>query len=167
MKKLVLIISIGMLVFLMSCVPEGTFYIMDFNTMGGSEVASVDVAEGTLVERPKNPYNIGYDFEGWYTDETYSTRFDFSDRVYEDTEIFAKWRARKYFIKFMDDNENLIKYYQVEYLTDLSFVQYPTPPERTGLKFASWTKQVPEVMPASDFIIYAVYIEEDYRDLSN
>lgn len=33
----------------------------------------------------------GYTFIGWYTDDTYSTKFDFSTPITGDTKVYAKW----------------------------------------------------------------------------
>lgn len=33
----------------------------------------------------------GYTFDGWYTDATYSTKFDFSTPITGDTKVYAKW----------------------------------------------------------------------------
>lgn len=33
----------------------------------------------------------GYTFDGWYTDETYKTKFDFSTPITGDTKVYAKW----------------------------------------------------------------------------
>ncbi|QMS85158.1 InlB B-repeat-containing protein [Candidatus Xianfuyuplasma coldseepsis] len=166
MKKFMLIIVSSMVLFLASCVPSGTFYTVTFDSKGGSEVAAIEVEEGELPEIPKDPYRIGYTFDRWYVDEDYTTRFNFFDRMEDNVTVYAKWNVNKYFIRFYDDRNNLLKFYVVEYGQDLSFVTYPIPPERNELKFASWTEQVPDIMPASDLGIYATYMEEDHLDLS-
>lgn len=33
----------------------------------------------------------GYTFDGWYADDTYSTKFDFSTPITGDTKVYAKW----------------------------------------------------------------------------
>lgn len=33
----------------------------------------------------------GYTFDGWYTDNTYSTKFDFTKPITGDTKVYAKW----------------------------------------------------------------------------
>lgn len=33
----------------------------------------------------------GYTFDGWYTDDTYSTEFDFTQPITGDTKVYAKW----------------------------------------------------------------------------
>ena len=43
-------------------------YIVDFDSNGGTRVASQKVEEGDRVSRPSNPTRDCYDFVGWYTD---------------------------------------------------------------------------------------------------
>lgn len=33
----------------------------------------------------------GYTFDGWYTDDTYSTKFDFTQPIKSNTKVYAKW----------------------------------------------------------------------------
>lgn len=33
----------------------------------------------------------GYTFDGWYTDDTYSTKFDFNQPIKRNTKVYAKW----------------------------------------------------------------------------
>lgn len=42
----------------------------------------------------------GYSFDGWYTDETYTTKFDFSKPITTQNCCYAKWIPNTYTIKF-------------------------------------------------------------------
>ena len=44
--------------------------------------------------------NKGYAFDGWYTDETYTTKFDFSKPITTQNCCYAKWIPNTYTIKF-------------------------------------------------------------------
>lgn len=46
----------------------------------------------------------GYTFDGWYTDDTYSTKFDFRTPITGDTTIYAKWTANDYYVSFFTEH---------------------------------------------------------------
>ena len=66
-----------------------------FNSMGGSEVEAVVVADGQTVAQPEAPVMEGYTFAGWYTDENCTTAYDFDAAVTADITLYAKWTANE------------------------------------------------------------------------
>lgn len=67
------------------------FHTLTFDTMGGSRIDPVTVRHGNAVAKPKDPVNGGYWFDGWYTDKTYRTPYNFATPLTQDTTIYAKW----------------------------------------------------------------------------
>lgn len=67
------------------------FHTLTFDTMGGSKIAPETVRHGLTVAKPKDPVNDGYWFDGWYTDKTYRTPYNFATPLTQDTTIYAKW----------------------------------------------------------------------------
>ena len=67
------------------------FHTLTFDTMGGSKIAPETVRHGLTVAKPKDPVNGGYIFDGWYTDKTYRTPYNFATVLTQDTTIYAKW----------------------------------------------------------------------------
>lgn len=67
------------------------FHTLTFDTMGGSKIAPETVRHGLTVAKPKDPVNGGYWFDGWYTDKTYRTPYNFATPLTQDTTIYAKW----------------------------------------------------------------------------
>ena len=67
------------------------YHTLTFDTMGGSRIDPVTVRHGNAVARPKDPVNGGYIFDGWYTDKTYRTPYNFATVLTQDTTIYAKW----------------------------------------------------------------------------
>lgn len=66
-----------------------------FDSKGGSAVEKAEIAKGDLVIEPEAPTRDGYDFGGWYTDETFATAWSFaSDRVTGDMTLYAKWTQK-------------------------------------------------------------------------
>lgn len=68
-------------------------YTVSFDTDGGSTVESQTVVTGNKATKPAvNPTKKGYNFVGWYTDNTYTTEFDFENMIITDnTTIYAKF----------------------------------------------------------------------------
>lgn len=68
-------------------------YTVSFDTDGGSTVESQTVVTGNKATKPAvNPTKKGYNFVGWYTDNTYTTEFDFENTIIKDnTTIYAKF----------------------------------------------------------------------------
>lgn len=68
-------------------------YTVSFDTDGGSTVETQTVVTGNKATKPAvNPTKKGYNFVGWYTDNTYTTEFDFENAIIRDnTTIYAKF----------------------------------------------------------------------------
>ncbi len=52
---------------------------------------TVEVKENKTVAKPDVPERVGYSFVGWYSDELYTTEFDFNTPITADTVIYGKW----------------------------------------------------------------------------
>ena len=46
----------------------------------------------------------GYTFDDWYTDNTYTTKFDFTKPITGDTKVYAKWTAKDYEVSFITEH---------------------------------------------------------------
>ncbi len=59
---------------------------------GETIYAEVTVNDGETVTKPTDPSNtVSSVFNGWYTDETLTTAFDFETRITTNTTVYAKW----------------------------------------------------------------------------
>lgn len=74
-------------------------YTVSFDTDGGSTVESQTVVTGNKATKPTStPTKKGYNFVGWYTDNTYTTEFDFGNTIITDnTTIYAKFEDASIF----------------------------------------------------------------------
>lgn len=70
---------------------SGAGYEVMFNSNGGNSVSSQNVKNGEMVKEPENPVRDKYVFDGWYSDESLSERFDFSKTIDSNITLYAKW----------------------------------------------------------------------------
>ena len=76
-------------------------YTVTFDSVGGTEIASVTVAEGQKVKQPTNPKKEGMYFGGWWTKNkngNYSAKYSFSKQVKSDLTLYARWYTTNYYM---------------------------------------------------------------------
>ena len=66
-------------------------YEVSFITEHGDAPASQNVPYNGTADDPGELTAEGYTFDGWYTDDTHKTKFDFSTPITGDTKVYAKW----------------------------------------------------------------------------
>jgi uncharacterized repeat protein (TIGR02543 family) len=67
-------------------------YTVQFDSMGGSPVNSVEAADGSRIGEPAKPQRDGFVFDGWYKDSNYNAKWNFDiDTVTADMTLYAKW----------------------------------------------------------------------------
>lgn len=70
-----------------------TYVTVSFDTDGGTAIPDQTVRSGATAEEPADPTKTGYDFKGWYKEDTFTTAFDFSTAITADTTVYAKFEA--------------------------------------------------------------------------
>ncbi len=70
-----------------------TYVTVSFDTDGGTEIPDQSIISGGKATKPADPTKTGYTFEGWYEDELFTTAFDFTEAITEDTTIYAKFEV--------------------------------------------------------------------------
>ena len=80
-------------------------YTVQFVSDYGS-FADQTVEHGKPIETDKLtiPEVEGFTFDGWYADDTYSTKFDFSTPIKSNTTVYAKWTAKDYEVSFVTEH---------------------------------------------------------------
>ncbi|MCD7819277.1 MAG: InlB B-repeat-containing protein [Lachnospiraceae bacterium] len=66
-------------------------HTVTFDSQGGSSVDSQTVDSGHTANEPTAPTKDGYEFQGWYTDETYSTQWTFDTAVTASMTLYASY----------------------------------------------------------------------------
>ena len=74
---------------------EAVYYVVTFDSCGGSDIAPVSVLKGSLVEEPTAPKKSSkegeYEFLGWFFEDK---AWDFqTDTVSGNITLMAKWKA--------------------------------------------------------------------------
>ena len=66
-------------------------YSVNFDSNGGSAVASQSVKYGSKASRPADPTRAGHTFQGWYTSRDGGSKYDFGTAVTGDVTLHAHW----------------------------------------------------------------------------
>ena len=80
-------------------------YTVKFVSEHGS-FADQTIEHGKPIDTDKLtiPEVEGYTFDGWYADNTYSTKFDFTQPIKSNTTVYAKWTANDYEVRFITEH---------------------------------------------------------------
>lgn len=80
-------------------------YTIKFVSEHGS-FADQTIEHGKPIDTDKLtiPEVEGYTFDDWYTDDTYSTKFDFTQPIKHNTTVYAKWTAKDYEVSFVTEH---------------------------------------------------------------
>lgn len=145
---LMVAIFVTAMLLLPACVTTETVTV-DFESNGGTEVASLTVGKGEAFDPPTAPRKPGYTFDGWYKDAALSgTEFDFSG-VSEDTTLYAKWTINRYTYTFYaDDGTTVIKTETLDYGAAITPPANPTKAATAQYTytFTGWGKAVPATL---------------------
>ena len=79
-------------------------YYVSFVTEHGDPPTSQNVTYNGTADDPGKLTEEGYTFIGWYTDDTYSTEFDFTQPIKRNTTVYAKWTANDYEVSFITEH---------------------------------------------------------------
>ena len=66
-------------------------FSVTFDSKGGTAVDAQSVANGDMIQKPAVPERVNYGFAGWYLDEGYTQKYDFSTPVTGDVKLYARW----------------------------------------------------------------------------
>ena len=90
-------------------------YYVSFVTEHGDPPTSQNVKYNGTADDPGTLTEEGYTFDGWYTDDTYSTKFDFTQPIKSNTTVYAKWTANDYEVSFITEHGNAPTSQNVKY----------------------------------------------------
>lgn len=117
--------------------PDINYYTVSFNTHTDIKLSSQYVKENECACEPLAPEKDGYTFDGWYTDETYETVYDFSSPVTADITLHAKWTEAEiyYTVTFVTNCESKLP---SQYVRSNGCAVLPLAPENAGFALEGW-----------------------------
>lgn len=117
-----------------------------FNTLGGSAVATLsEVAYGATITAPTAPTRTGYDFGGWYKENTFTTAWKFDGETDADTmpdadiTLYAKWVINEFTVTFESNGGSTVAAYTK--VQKNATISAPAAPTKTGYDFGGWYKE--------------------------
>ena len=119
-----------------------------YGALGGTYATQI-VQAGEKAIEPDVPSRQGYQFTGWYLDDT---KYDFNTAVTKDMTLTAKWTAKQYTITFDTAGGSTVASITQDYGTAITA---PADPTREGYTFIGWDKAIPATMPAENMTIKA------------
>ena len=108
-------------------------YTVEFDTMGGTQIANQTVAYGQCIPAVTTTLE-GYDFQYWYTTNE-NTAFNVTTLITADITLHAKWKVKQYTITYNSDGGSAVASKTVDYNT---VVNAPANPTREGYNFEYW-----------------------------
>lgn len=106
-------------------------YLVEFDSKGGSEVASQYVEPGSKVNKPADPTKTGNKFLGWYLN---GDLFDFNTVISSDITLTAEW-LQLYVVAFDTAGGSVVP---AQYVEPGATAVKPADPTRSGYEFVGW-----------------------------
>ena len=127
-------------------------YTITFDSDGGNEVAPVTQDYGTAVAIPAAPTKTGHTFLGW--EPAVPTTMPA-----ENVTVKAKWQVNSYSVKFLMDDNTVLKETTQEYGTPIVRPENPT---KVGAEFMGWIPEPDATVPAKDVVYTAAFTGTEY-----
>ena len=137
--------------------PNGTPVTVTYayGALGGTYATQIVQTDEKAIE-PDVPSRQGYQFTGWYLDDT---KYDFNAAVTGDMTLTARWTVNQYTITFDTDGGSAVAPITQDYGTAIAA---PANPTREGYTFMGWNPVLPATMPAENMTIKAQWRINQY-----
>lgn len=137
----------------------------------GVQNTATDITYGAAITEPAALTKTGYSFDGWYTDDTYETEFDFTQTMpAEPVNVYGRFVIVQ-FTYILNTDGGVINglgegweatdggyAFTADYGTEITVPA----PEKTGFTFQTWSPAIPATIGAADQTFNAVYTRNNY-----
>ncbi len=89
MKKITMLLITAIFTFVLFGCGTTTYTVTFDDSFGNTTTQTVN--QGTTATPPTDPEQLGYEFVDWYTDEDWTTAFNFNTEIEENTIVYAGW----------------------------------------------------------------------------
>jgi len=134
-------------------------YTISFEENDGSAVPDITQAFLSAVSVPNDAIKAGYSFDGWYSDNEFTTVYIFTTMPLDGITLYAKWVINEYTISFEENGGSSVDSITQNYLTT---VMTPINPIKTDYLFGGWysnieltTAYIFTTMPSENVVLYA------------
>lgn len=114
---------------------EEKTYQVTFNSYDGSLINSLEIEEGSKLNKPEDPIKEGYIFLGWFKDSEFNNAYDFNEIVISNLTLHAKWKAIKYTLLFDTLGGNNLNSMEITYGEEIGLLPVPI---KDGFEFRGW-----------------------------
>ena len=83
---------------------DNQFTVKFVSDHGSFADQTIEYGETIKTDKLTIPTVEGYTFDGWYTDDNYSKKFDFTKPIKSNTTVYAKWTAKDYEVSFVTEH---------------------------------------------------------------
>jgi len=152
------LVLIAFFLIVTSCEDDETVFTVTFDSMGGSDVAAIEISSGHSFDLP-TPTKEGHTFDGWYVSQDQGLSLDHlwshdTDTVIDEITLYAKWTINQYTITFDSNGGSEIVSITQDYGTPITLLDDPI---RDGYIFMGWDPLLPETMPPTDMTVKAIW----------
>ena len=103
----------------------------------GRQIDKQTIRYQSTSKAPSNPTKTGYSFVGWYTNSSFTTKFDFTKAICEDVTIYGKFEINKYSVDYNLNQGKFSSGVENTYTINDCGNVLPTP-TRSGYLFEGW-----------------------------
>lgn len=113
-------------------------YNVNFNFMYDDITETLKYNYDSDIANPPTRTREYYEFKGWFKDAGFQNAWTSTDRVKDDTTLYAKWELKQYNVTFNSQNGTSNTIIQVSHGTAIPATDIPQNPTREGYNFTGW-----------------------------
>lgn len=111
-------------------------YSVAFDAQNDTAIVVQSVKKGQVINQPERPELEGHRFEGWYTEAEGGTRWNFTDPLVGELNLYGQWSKLKHVVTFETGAQAIAQ--MVREVSHGDCVEAYDPPEVSGHAFGGW-----------------------------